>query len=309
MKKFLLLFGLVLVLGCKKSDSVNNVDTSLSGDLLFIRQVSSGAFASAEIFKLNTATGTLVTNFSVNGTITQRSIYGMGWNSTKTKIVFSSTKDNLDGDIYTCNADGTSVTRLTTNGFMDILPEFSPDGTKIAFITGSDLVIMNADGTNQSMLTTSAANGRIQAFCFKNNSEIYFTSDKDFARNDIYKVNITSLAKTRITTNLGIIGDFELSSDGNYFVYAKDLTSNFRVDEIYKIKVDGTSETRLTNFSNNGALNIDTKSPCFTTDGRIIFESTKDETTYGELYVMQSDGSNVRRLTNNTKAEHLPKIR
>ncbi len=325
MKKFLLLFGLVLVIGCKKSDSVNNVDTSLTGDLLFYRVYYGMSNEPGEIFKLNIATGeeTQITNFSVNGTLPKDTNYP-GWNPTKTKIIFNSTKDNVKTEIYTANPDGTSVVRLTNNSVDDYSPKFSPNGTKIAFIRNvsttngatdpAELVVMNSDGTNQTIITNVSANGslslRVEAICWNGNSEIYFSSNKDYVRGDIYKVNLTSLAQTRITTNLAIDGDFDLSSDGNYFVCAKPIIpSTLESMEIYKVKVDGTSQTKLTNYSNNGTLNKECKSPCFTADGKIIFVSTKDEPVYGELYVMESDGSNVRRLTNNNKTEDEPKIR
>lgn len=325
MKKFLLLFGLVLVIGCKKSDSVNDVDTALSGDLLFYRVYYGMANEPGEIFKLNLATGveTQLTNFSVNGTL-PKDTDNPGWNPTKTKIIFNSTKDNPKTEIYTANPDGSSVVRLTNNSLEDYNPKFSPDGTKIAFIRivpttngatdPAELVVMNADGTNQTIITNVSSNGtlslRVEALCWNGNSEIYFTSNKDYVRNDIYKVNLTSLAQTRITTNLAIEGDFDLSSDGNYFVYAKSIIpSTLESIEIFKVKVDGTAQTKLTNYSNNGTLNKECFSPSFTADGRIIFVSTKDEPIYGELYGMESDGSNVIRLTNNTKTEDQPKIR
>ncbi len=53
-------------------------------------------------------------------------------------------------DIYTVNADGTSLTNLTPNPAMDRFPSWSPDG-KIAFSSdrsGKDeIYVMNADGT------------------------------------------------------------------------------------------------------------------------------------------------------------------
>ncbi len=325
MKKFLLLFGLVLVIGCKKSDSVNTDDTTLADELLFIRPYHQNYNGSGEIFMLNTVTGEelKLTNFSANGTLAIESLEP-GWNFTKTKIIFSSNKDNVKSEIYTANPDGSSVVRLTNNSLYDYSPKFSPDGTKIAFIRlvpttngaldPAELVVMNADGTNQTIITNVSANGslslRVEALCWNGNSEIYFSSNKDYVRGDIYKVNLTSFAQTRITTNLAIDGRFDLSSDGNYFVYEKSIIpSTFESIEIYKVKVDGTSQTKLTNYSNNGSLNKECQSPCFTADGKIIFVSTKDEPVYGELYVMESDGTNVRRLTNNTLIEDQPKIR
>ena len=49
-----------------------------------------------------------------------------------TEIVFMSDRDGND-EIYVMNADGSGQTRLTNNEDMDVGPEFSADGLKIAF--------------------------------------------------------------------------------------------------------------------------------------------------------------------------------
>jgi Tol biopolymer transport system component len=59
------------------------------------------------------------------------------------------------------NADGTGVKRLTDDPGDDLLPAWSPDGTKIAFVRGvgtnPDIYVMNADGTGASQLTNDPA--------------------------------------------------------------------------------------------------------------------------------------------------------
>src|SRR5688572_24128844 len=59
------------------------------------------------------------------------------------KIVFVSNRlsaDSPEGDeeIYTMDPDGNDVTRLTTNAARDFAPAFSPDGSKIAFVSDRD---------------------------------------------------------------------------------------------------------------------------------------------------------------------------
>ena len=58
-------------------------------------------------------------------------------------------------------ADGTHVRRLTDSPGLDEGPEFSPDGTKIAFSSARDgqqeIYVMNADGSNPRELTDNPA--------------------------------------------------------------------------------------------------------------------------------------------------------
>ena len=65
------------------------------------------------------------------------------------------------------NADGTGVTRLTSTSGYDEQPDWSPDGSKIAFASyrsGSDFLniyVMNADGTGQTRLTPTTSDNHI----------------------------------------------------------------------------------------------------------------------------------------------------
>src|SRR4051812_26456720 len=68
---------------------------------------------------------------------------------TNCKIVFVSDRDG-NAEIYSCNVDGSNISRLTNNAATDDQPAWSPDGSQIAFVsdrTGNpELYIMNADG-------------------------------------------------------------------------------------------------------------------------------------------------------------------
>jgi Tol biopolymer transport system component len=67
-------------------------------------------------------------------------------------------------------ADGTGQTNLTNNPSGDFAPVWSPDGSKIAFLSGrdgggtSEIYLMNVDGSDQINLTDNPANDRGQAW-------------------------------------------------------------------------------------------------------------------------------------------------
>ena len=64
--------------------------------------------------------------------------------------------DNFD-DVWTIDADGTGLTRLTRRPGPDFDPSWSPDGTQIAYRSERcgepEIWIMDADGTGQRRLT------------------------------------------------------------------------------------------------------------------------------------------------------------
>jgi len=92
------------------------------------------------------------------------------WSPDGERIAFMSTRSNrkqaYDGDeleIYVMDADGANIQRLTRRPHADGHPDWSPDGTKIAFTLYGDgndgygdehgIYVMDADGTNVRRLT------------------------------------------------------------------------------------------------------------------------------------------------------------
>ncbi|TDC90149.1 hypothetical protein E1285_15215 [Actinomadura sp. 7K507] len=80
------------------------------------------------------------------------------WSSTQ-KLVFWSDRDG-DEEIYTLdpNTPGSPWTKLTRDGVRSVDPEWSPDGSRIAFTRGesehSSIWVMNADGSGARAVTT-----------------------------------------------------------------------------------------------------------------------------------------------------------
>ncbi len=64
--------------------------------------------------------------------------------------------------IFKINIDGSGLTRLTSDGHMDTLPVFSPDGQKILYMTDRlspgtfDIFVMNDDGTHKRLIVHDA---------------------------------------------------------------------------------------------------------------------------------------------------------
>ncbi len=79
------------------------------------------------------------------------------------RIAFNSVRDGND-EIYLMNADGSGDTRVTNHPAPDLIPEWSPDGSKIVFESDRDgnteLYVMNTDGSGQTNITNNPAPDR-----------------------------------------------------------------------------------------------------------------------------------------------------
>lgn len=119
--------------------------------------------------------------------------------------------------------------RLTDNRGIDVSPDVSPDGSKIAFISdriGSPQVyVMNADGTGQQRISY------IQRKCespmwspveIGGTQKISFTGYYDSLQGDIYTVNADGTGAAPLTDGKGDNKNATWSPNGMYVVYSSN---------------------------------------------------------------------------------------
>ena len=135
--------------------------------------------------------------------IAANSAIGCG-GSRESKIAFMSNRNGND-EIYVMNTDGTEQTRLTNNTDDDRSPSWSPDGAKIAFVSGDiftnvEIYVMNADETEQKNLTDNPASDSWLSWS-PDGKKIAFVSGDIFVNVDIYVMNADGTEQIRLTNN------------------------------------------------------------------------------------------------------------
>ena len=188
------------------------------------------------------------------------------------QIAFVSHRDG-NMEIYVMDVNGGDQQRLTENRHDDWTPSWSPDGKRIVFVSNRDghVDVMRGLPTDE-IYVTDADGGNQQNL----------TNDPNDDRNPSW------------------------SPDGKQIAFASDRVGKNNV-EIYVMDADGGNPQRLTNNP------LDDQFPSWSPDGkRIVFSSMRDghfETKFAityEIYVMDADGGNQQRLTENRKNDWFP---
>jgi TolB protein len=211
---------------------------------------------------------------------------------TNGKIAFVSWRDG-PSSIYTMNADGSGVTRLTANfSASDAYPKWSPDGTKIAFQRyesgQTDVYTMTSNGSSQLDLTEDPATDELPAWS-PDGTQIVFDSDRDGTGRDIFVMNADGTGVTQLTFETTAI-DFEAawSPDGSQIAFAKDLNGSY---QLFVMNTDGSGQERITHSALNDQF------PNWSPDGRhLVFERCTDRLQCG-IRASWASGKHGRQLT------------
>lgn len=176
---------------------------------------------------------------------------------------------------------------------------------RIAFTSNNVIYTVNPDGSDVQQLTPFG-NGFFDHFpaWSPDGAKIAFGRQTFTEQSQIYVMNADGTNPTRITNNSSSDREPAWSPDGTKIAFVSSRDGN---EEIYVMNADGSNQTRLTN---NTAFDFDA---AWSPDGtKIVFASSRDFPPVGniasafEIYMMNANGSNQVRLTNNTVVDAQP---
>lgn len=212
-----------------------------------------------------------------------------------TRIIFQSTREPYGCDqIFMMNLDGSGVKLLSTGKGRTTCSYFLPDGKHIIFSS-------THIGNDECPHKPDFSKGYVWA--------LY----KDY---DIFMADTSGKIVKQLTSSGYYDAEATVSPKGDKIVFTSTRDGDI---ELYSMNIDGSNVKRLTNIPgyDGGAF--------YSYDGSMIvfrasrFENQDDLDEYRKLleqglvrpskldiYIMNSDGSNIRRLTNNGAANFGP---
>ena len=250
------------------------------------------------------------------------------------RIVFTSLRDG-NAEIYVMDADGGNQVNLTNHPAHDAGPDWSPDGTKIAFDSDrnggkAQIHVMDADGKNVIRLTDGpmekshpdwSPDGTKIAFSVHDLEDYVAVMDADgrnremledrarepswspdgkqiaFVQNEIYVIGVGGQGRKRVTDDLGGKSSPSFSPDGRRIAYE---AHHEEFHHIFVVGADGRNRVRLTHHEEHHS------GPAWSLDGQVIAYSVLDGiwpvNFGGTIHLMTSDGRHIRQLSDGRNA-------
>jgi Tol biopolymer transport system component len=222
------------------------------------------------------------------------------WSPDGSRIAFTSDRDG-NHNLYIMDADGSNLAQLTDYPLAEDSPDWSPDGCSIVFSSDrghapdSHIYVVSVDGSDVVQLTDGSTSD-YQPRWSPDGSKIAFWSfplTGPEGGPDIYVMNHDGSDKIRLTIGPCASSDVVSYPDVTRVTFGSPFTADDHGGQDLQVMTKGLwSRAPLTSGPCYGAH------PVWSPDGaRILFAAGREEPSGSDIFVMDSDGSNVIQLT------------
>lgn len=223
--------------------------------------------------------------------------WGPAWSPDGREVVFTRSRHvgpvvpgSPTGELFIVSVDGTNLRQMTTNGRNNYLPAWSPDGSRIAYISSRfgwdshEVFVINADGSGETNLT----NNNVQEYGVAwspDGSQIAFGSKLN-GDMQIYTMNADGTDQRPLPTPAAGMAP-SWSPDGKQIVFASERNGNA---DIFVMDANGGNQRALVTEDSWDYL------PFWSPDGtQIAFTSTRDGNR--AIYLIPAGGGDPTRLS------------
>jgi len=210
------------------------------------------------------------------------------WSADGKEITYCSSANSPSGvfEIWTMKANGTQQRQVTHLGGSATFPNFSPNGSTIAFgatlpgTTGTNIFVINKDGSNLVQLTNTTDDNLYPRWSPDGRKIAFLSSRTGILQ--VWVMNADGSNPTQLTfdaTPKDQLPDWK--PDGTEIAYTSG-------DDIYVMNADGSNQRQLTT---TGDPSYDF-GPAWSPDGTQIAFLRFQDGVGRYIYIMNADGSN-----------------
>ncbi len=192
-------------------------------------------------------------------------------------------------EIYVSDYDGANAKQLTQHGSITIKPKFSPDGSKIAYVSYKDrypfLYVLDRATGKSTPLSKNVGLNAAASFA-PDGKRLAMVLSKD-GNTEIYTKNVDGTGEKRLTNDKSSDTSPSFDPTGSQIVFVSERSGR---PQIFAMGADGSNVRRLS-FQGGSAYD-----PVWSPDGKMIGYVASAGGGF-QIYVMNADGSEPRALT------------
>lgn len=200
-------------------------------------------------------------------------------------------------EVYVASWSGEGLINVSNDPALDSSPCLSADNSKVAWVSGRDgnleIYVANTDGTGAVNVSNHAGLDQYPSIS-ADGSKVAWESWRD-GNQEIYVANSDGSGITCVSNDAGVDERPSISGDGTKIAWTGGPTHNRYV---YVANVDGTGRVNVSESANG-----DTYYPSLSGDGSVVAWQSQTD-----IYTANTDGTNVRNITNSTLDESGPSL-